>query len=38
MSLNISARKANSKDFKFLECPIAPQIDSEDELGLLIIV
>jgi len=38
MSLNISARKAKSKDFTFLECPIAPQIDFADELGLFTIV
>lgn len=31
------AIKTNSKDFTFFECPIAPQIDSADDFGLILI-
>ncbi|KAE9521281.1 hypothetical protein AGLY_018300 [Aphis glycines] len=38
ISLKMCAIKANSKDFKFFECPIAPQIDSADDFGSMLIV
>lgn len=38
ISLKMCVIKANSKDFKFFECPIAPQIDSADDFGSMLIV
>lgn len=36
--LKVCAKKAKSKDFKVLEYPVPPQIDSSDDLGSSIIV